>query len=133
MERPRPVPPYLRLVVPSACWNDSKITRCLSFGMPIPESVTEKASTLPAVLKRSLDCDQPEVAREILNLTEPLSVNLNAFDSRFLMICCSRLSSVYMPRGKLGSNSIENSSFLSWAIWEKMRFMVLWYEADDAL
>ena len=30
IERPRPVPPYLRLVVPSACWNASKMMRCFS-------------------------------------------------------------------------------------------------------
>ena len=40
IDRPRPVPPYLRLVVPSACWNASKISRCLSSGMPMPVSVT---------------------------------------------------------------------------------------------
>ena len=28
--RPRPVPPYLRLVRPSACWNASKMICCLS-------------------------------------------------------------------------------------------------------
>ena len=32
IDRPRPVPPYLRLVVPSACWKASKISCCLSFG-----------------------------------------------------------------------------------------------------
>ena len=26
IDKPSPVPPYLRLVVPSACWNASKIT-----------------------------------------------------------------------------------------------------------
>ena len=45
MESPRPVPPYLRLVVPSACWNASKMIRCLSCGMPMPVSVTENAIT----------------------------------------------------------------------------------------
>ena len=30
--RPRPVPPYLRLVLPSACWNASKMICCLSGG-----------------------------------------------------------------------------------------------------
>ena len=29
---PRPVPPYLRLVPASACWNASKISRCFSGG-----------------------------------------------------------------------------------------------------
>ena len=32
MARPRPVPPYLRLVRPSACWNASKMICCLSAG-----------------------------------------------------------------------------------------------------
>jgi len=32
------VPPYFRLVVPSACWNASKISFCLSGGMPMPVS-----------------------------------------------------------------------------------------------
>ena len=36
--RPRPVPPYFRLVLPSACWNASKIVACLSAGMPMPLS-----------------------------------------------------------------------------------------------
>ena len=47
MDRPRPVPPYLRLVVPSACWKASKMMRCLSSGMPMPVSMTEKAITAP--------------------------------------------------------------------------------------
>ena len=45
MDRPRPVPPYLRLVVPSACWNASKMTRSFSAAMPMPVSMTEKAIT----------------------------------------------------------------------------------------
>ena len=48
IERPRPVPPYLRLVVPSACWKASKMMRCLSSGMPMPLSVTENATTTSA-------------------------------------------------------------------------------------
>ena len=32
IDSPSPVPPNLRLVVPSACWNASKISCCLSFG-----------------------------------------------------------------------------------------------------
>ena len=43
MDRPRPVPPYLRLVVPSACLNASKITRILLAAIPMPVSVTENA------------------------------------------------------------------------------------------
>ena len=36
---PRPVPPYLRLVPASACWNASKISRCFSGAMPMPVSL----------------------------------------------------------------------------------------------
>jgi hypothetical protein len=46
IDRPSPVPPYLRDVVPSACWKASKISDSLSWGMPTPVSMTEKA-TLP--------------------------------------------------------------------------------------
>jgi hypothetical protein len=35
---PSPVPPNRRLVVPSACWNASKMSCCLSFAMPMPVS-----------------------------------------------------------------------------------------------
>ena len=45
---PRPVPPYLRVVEPSACRNDSKISCRLSAGMPMP---AEKSNT-----KRSMSC-----------------------------------------------------------------------------
>ena len=51
IDRPRPVPPYLRLVVPSACWNASKMIRCFSSGMPMPVSSTVKASTCGAAFK----------------------------------------------------------------------------------
>ena len=40
IDKPRPVPPNRRLVVPSACWKASKITRCLSAEMPMPVSLT---------------------------------------------------------------------------------------------
>ena len=33
------VPPYLRLVEPSACWNASKMICCFSGGMPMPVSL----------------------------------------------------------------------------------------------
>ena len=58
IERPRPVPPYLRLVVPSACWKASKMIRCLSSGMPMPLSSTEKARTWPAVWMLSAPPEQ---------------------------------------------------------------------------
>ena len=93
--RPRPVPPYLRLVLPSACWNASKMICCLSGGMPMPVSVTEKASTGRGpvevlVLRRSSRSQAGSTVSE----TWPCWVNLKALDSRFLMTCWSRLASV---------------------------------------
>ncbi len=40
--RPRPVPPYLRVVEASAWAKASKISRCFSAGMPMPVSLTSK-------------------------------------------------------------------------------------------
>src|SRR6266536_2262245 len=54
IERPRPVPPYLRLVVPSACWNASKISSTLSLEMPMPVSATDRAITCGASRSRGL-------------------------------------------------------------------------------
>ena len=59
--RPRPVPPYLREVEPSACWKASKMICCLSGEMPMPVSATAKAITWPARLSSSLSLDQPLV------------------------------------------------------------------------
>ena len=55
IDRPSPVPPYLRLVVPSACWNASKMRVSLSSEIPIPVSATVNPITcrLPASPGRS--------------------------------------------------------------------------------
>ncbi len=45
--RPSPVPPYLRAVPASACWNASKMMRCFSRGMPMPVSLTENSMIVP--------------------------------------------------------------------------------------
>ncbi|MNL05194.1 hypothetical protein D3C87_1257770 [compost metagenome] len=77
IDRPRPVPPYLRLVVPSAWRKASKMLSCWSAAMPIPESRTMNAtrsSGWPATVR----------------LTAPFSVNFTALDSRFLITCSSR-------------------------------------------
>ena len=60
IDRPRPVPPYLRLVVPSACWKASKMMRCLSSGMPMPVSSTTKAMTWLALRRFGLLELQPD-------------------------------------------------------------------------
>src|SRR6478752_6806436 len=48
---PNPVPPYLRLVLASACWNASKMIFCFSAGIPMPVSATSKATTVCAWLR----------------------------------------------------------------------------------
>ena len=44
IDRPRPVPPNRRLVVPSAYWNGSKISASRSCAIPIPVSRTANAT-----------------------------------------------------------------------------------------
>jgi hypothetical protein len=77
------VPPYLRLVVPSACWKASKMIFCFSGAMPMPVSCTENAMTVSARFRVSMSRFQPSVTGFMLSVTRPRSVNLNAFDSRF--------------------------------------------------
>ena len=52
-------------------------------------AATEKATIVPGAPSRT-----PSVAGAISSATLPRCVNLNAFDSRFFRICCSRLASV---------------------------------------
>ena len=59
MARPSPVPPYLRVVEPSACVNASKISCCFSRGMPMPVSLTLKATDA-----RPASSDSPRVDRD---------------------------------------------------------------------
>ncbi len=89
MVSPRPVPPYLRLVVPSACWNASKMSFCLSSGMPMPVSCTAKR----------MDLRRRRARARRASSTPPFAVNLNAFDSRFLRICCRRVGSLNIVAG----------------------------------
>ena len=91
IDSPRPVPPYLRLVVPSACWNASKIISSLPAGMPMPESCTAKA-TRPA--------DRPT-----RSVTSPVSVNFIALARRLRSICCSRWVSVVIAAGASAATS----------------------------
>ena len=44
MVRPRPVPPYLRVMELSAWVKEEKISFCFSGGMPMPVSLTVKRS-----------------------------------------------------------------------------------------
>ncbi len=120
MERPRPVPPNCRLVPESPCWNASKMTACLSRGMPMPVSDTENAITVLAALSSSCSGFQPSVATSIRRVTRPRSVNLNALESRFLSTCCRRRPSVWIAAGRPGTGSTSNCSPLMSAIWRKV-------------
>src|SRR5215469_11103592 len=102
--RPRPVPPYLRLVEASACWKASKISFCFSAGMPMPVSETSKTTTDAVWLRIGWFGDQPSFTTATERLTCPWEVNLNALDSRFFKTCWRRLESVYMVLESDGSS-----------------------------
>ncbi len=121
IDSPRPVPPYLRLVVPSACRNGSKISRSLSPGMPIPVSDTVKAisgSSGPWIAPASSSCSRtccgtPPPAGLIEKSTAPVSVNFTALEMRLRSTCWSRCSSVCRVTGRAGETRTSNSRFLS--------------------
>ena len=79
--KPRPVPPYCRVVEPSAWTNASKMSFCLSFGIPVPVSRTEKCRDTSAASRLSL---------LISTAIFPRAVNLIALSTRLVMICRSR-------------------------------------------
>ena len=60
-------------------------------------------------------------AGAIVSVTEPDSVNLNAFESRFLITCCSRCSSVTTVAGSSSSTITPNSSTFWSATGRKFR------------
>ena len=86
MDRPRPVPPYLRLLVPSACRKASKITSCCEGSMPMPLSRTSKQMRSAPL-------------RSTCSATLPCSVNFTALDSRLRSTCSSRWRSVNSEGG----------------------------------
>src|SRR5262249_38457540 len=98
IERPRPVPPFLRVLELSACWNSSKM-RCWSVGaMPGPVSETETVN-------------QPSAA-VASTVTSPDSVNLIALPTRFISTWVSRRSSP-LPGGRSGATSVLSASCFS--------------------
>ena len=62
--------------------------------MPMPVSATRNAIASPARESVSLSAFQPPVTTSTENETSPRSVNLNAFESRFLRTCWRRFASV---------------------------------------
>ena len=89
-----PMPPYVRAVEPSAWVKASKIARCLSSGMPMPVSLTEKCNvTASAVVAFGFD-HRPQFP--------PASVNLSALPIRFTITCRSRVGSPISAAGTSG-------------------------------
>ncbi|GAA3150909.1 hypothetical protein GCM10020001_088160 [Nonomuraea salmonea] len=107
IDSPSPVPPYLRLVVPSACWNAPKITSSCCPGMPTPVSTTRSAMAGP--WGRTDAGSSPGAAGSMRSSTLPVSVNLTAFDSRFRSTCRSRESSVSSSAGTPGARVTRKS------------------------
>ena len=102
MARPSPVPPNLRVVLPSACtkgWN--KLSRTAS-GMPIPVSETSIRNIADDSVRCNTSAD---------NATEPSEVNLTALPSRFARTCCNRPLSPEKPVASAGSMSQVKCSF----------------------
>ena len=120
MDRPRPVPPYLRLVLPSACRKASKMVPGFSSGMPMPMSCTAmQMASLAAAMPSGSSSSGPGLEME--RVTAPLSVNLKAFESRLRRICCSRCMSVNRLPGRFGPCSTLKATPLSAAMPLKTR------------
>jgi len=83
IDRPRPVPPYLRLVVPSACLERLEDQLLLVCAMPMAVSVTEKAIHLMCCARLSRTKRVPAFGRCTRSVTAPFSVNLNAWPAGF--------------------------------------------------
>ena len=71
--RPRPVPPKVLDIDPSACSNELNIPSLLSKGIPIPESIIHIIAS--------------PFFSEISTTTDPFSVNLIAFPIKLYKIC----------------------------------------------
>ena len=106
MVSPRPVPPYLRVVDPSACVKASKIIRCFSVGMPMPVSRTANCTTASSP---TWPCSSTRTT------TSPSSVNLMALPIRFTSTCRNRAGSPTSASGTSGAMSFTSSSPFSCA------------------
>ncbi len=96
--RPRPVPPWRRVVALSACSKASNSRACCAGAMPMPESATSKRTCcrLPCT------CSSSPRSR-----TQPVSVNLTALASRLISAWASRVGS---PRSRGGRWSVSSTS-----------------------
>ena len=100
MDRPRPVPPYLRVVEASAWENASKIWLCLSFETPMPVSVTAKWSCISSLSSDSFVTS---------TATLPAGVNLMALPTRLKIICRRRPASPNRASGTSCCTSQDSS------------------------
>ena len=104
MARPRPVPPYLRVVEASACensWNSRPICSCV---MPIPVSVT------PMVIQSR---PSSRCACAVM-VTVPFSVNLLALLARLSSACRKRVWSAWaVPRSVWQSTTMRLPFFVA--------------------
>ena len=91
------MPPYLRDVVPSACWKASKISDSLSVG-----DADAGVGDRNAITRRPSSASLSAVGRRpiVQRHRRPSSVNLNALESRLRSTCCSRCSSVTIGGGQ---------------------------------
>ena len=106
---PSPVPPYCRVVEPSACENCSKMRPCADSLMPMPVSRT--------VMRTLVSCS-PHSSTSSRSSTSPSSVNLIALPNRLVKTWRSRNGS---PRStgaaSWGKTWIANSRPLASAGW----------------
>ena len=102
--RPRPVPPYLRLVRAVGLLERLE-DDLLLVGRDADAGVAHREGDHALGARRAPRprATSPRSPARSMSETLPTWVNLNAFDSRFLMICCRRLMSVCMVFGSAGS------------------------------
>ncbi len=107
MASPRPVPPYWRVIPPSAWVKASKSFARWSDSMPIPVSRTPTARVRPG----SASSDSGAVrVRRTQTTTRPRSVNLKALEIRFIRTWRRRNGSPIRPSGTDGWTSITIST-----------------------
>ena len=106
MESPSPVPPNSRVVDESPCEKASKICCCLSLGIPMPVSKTEKRMGM------NPSADWRRCAR---TLTSPSFVNLMALPARLIRIWRKRVGSPRRTSGTSPCKAQVTSNFFCWA------------------
>jgi len=105
MASPRPVPPYLRVVLDSACSKDLNNLACCSGVMPIPVSVTPICK---------VQMPSSSLIKRALRVIEPFSgVNLTALLKRLARTWASLWSSPINVLGIFLSICTDNFCFFS--------------------